>query len=484
MTAAEVRFDYTPTARQAAAHGSFADELLYGGAAGGGKTDYLIAEVLTTLLTFPGSNGVIFRRTYPDLRRPGGIVERLLMRVPPELGTYNAGEHKWRFRNGSLLELGHLQRDATVLQYQGAEFAVVAFDQLEQFTEYQYLYLRSRLRVAGETAAEFRRLGWRPRSIASANPGGPGHGWVKARFIDAPVPPGVIWRPAATLDEPCPGTRVFLPARVDDNPHLDDSYVDRLRNLPEDDRRALLEGDWDVYAGQRFRSFRRAVHVVDPEDVPLSPAYPRGIGVDYGFDAPFAALWGALLPDDLIVVYRELYRPGLTPEEQARAILAVEAEGERDAASGRPGGRLWIDPSTYARDPSAPRAVASAPDLPPPGSIAYKYRQAGLPVRKANNNRLAGVAAVAGALRIRGDRRPRLLIYSTCTNLIRTLPSLTRSPTNPEDVDTRAEDHAYDALRYLLLGMLGPRRPPGDPGPRRPESVPKTVTGGLSKQGF
>jgi hypothetical protein len=481
VTAVEVRLDYTPTARQAVAHEAFADELLYGGAAGGGKTDYLIGEVLATLLTFDRSNGGIFRRTFADLARPGGIIERLLLRVPPELGTYSMTEHKWRFRNGSVLELAHLQRDADVLKYQGAEYLVVAFDQLEQFSEFQYLYLRSRLRVSGDVADRVKAAGWRPRSIATANPGGPGHGWVKSRFIDAPVPRGKVWRPAATLEEPKPGTRVFLPAKVVDNPHLDESYIDRLRALPEDDRRALLDGDWDVYAGQRFR-LRRDVHVVDPEDFDVPLVMPRGMGVDYGLDAPFAALWGALFADDLIVVYRELYAPGLTPGEQAAAILAVEAEGERE--HGRPGARVFIDPSTFARDPGSPRAVAAAADLPPPGSIAWHYRTAGLPVRRANNNRLAGVAAVASALRIRRDGRPRLLIYSSCVNLIRTLPTLTRDPRNPEDVDTRGEDHAYDALRYLLLGMLGPRRPPDPGGPRSPRNAPKTVTGGLHKQGF
>ena len=478
--AAEVRLDYRPTEVQARAHGAFADELLYGGAAGGGKTDYLIAEVLATLLTFDHANGVIFRRHFVDLARPGGIIQRLLLRVPPEVGTYNATAHTWRFRNGSVLELAHLMRDADVLKYQGAEYLVAGFDQLEQFSEFAYLFIRSRLRVSGDTARAVADAGWRPRSIATANPGGPGHGWVKGRFIDAPVPPGTVWRPAATLDEPKPGTRVFLPAKVADNPHLDESYIDRLRALPEDDRRALLEGDWDVYAGQRFRSFRRAVHVIDPEELPIPLVLPRAKGVDYGLDAPFACLWGAAFADNLVVVYRELYRPGLTPQEQAALVKEAEAP---DVVGGRGTGPLFIDPSTYARDPGSPRAVAEG-DAPPRGSIAWHYRAAGLAVRRANNNRLAGVAAVSEALRIRRDARPRLLIYSTCVNLIRTLPTLTRSPTNPEDVDTRGEDHAYDALRYLLLGMLGPRRPPERGHAPPPGSTPRTVTGGLAKQGF
>jgi hypothetical protein len=483
-TGTTLRYDYTPTARQRVAHAAFSDELLYGGAAGGGKSRWLRAEVLSTLLRFPGASGVIFRRSFADLNRSDGHILSLHAEVPPGLGHYNAGEHAWTFHNGSRLELAHLQKDADVLKYQGAAYAVIAFDELTQFNEWQYRYMLSRLRVSGRVRDVIAAAGWRPRMLAAANPGGPGHGWVKARFIDA-APPETLWRPRSSTEEPRPGTRIFIPAKLSDNPHLDEHYRDRLAALPDAERRALLDGDWDVYAGQRFGGFRRAIHVIDPERLPIPLGVPRAMGVDYGLDAPFAALWGAQLGDGLVCIYRELYTPGLTAGEQADAILAAEASGERDPAAGRhiP---VALDPSSWARNPTVKTTIQPAiKDVPPPGSIAAEYRaRLGAAVTKAKNDRLMGVQLVADKLRVRRDGLPRLVIYSTCVNLIRTLPALPRDPRRPEDVDTKAEDHAYDALRYLLAHVARSTYDDSEgPGPMRRDRV-SAVTGGLRAAGF
>lgn len=484
-----------PNPAQARAHATEVDELLYGGAAGGGKTDYLIAEALAVCLEFPGAQVALFRRTYPQLAELGGIQYRLLDRLPqPQVGRYNGQERVWHLRNGSRIRLAYVARDADVTKFQGAEFAMIGVDQVEQFTEFQYLYLLHRLRVSGDLAAKMDAAGYRPKAIASANPGGVGHGWVKRRWIDPFPAGGVVFRPSPTIEEPNPGTRVFIPARLEDNEHnVDATYRRRLEALPEDERRAMLLGDWNVYKGQRFTGFRTGVHVVDPEDLPLKHArgVPRAIGIDYGLDAPFCALWGAKLADDLVVIYRELYRAELTPAEQAALILAHENPGER--TRGRPIPAA-LDPSCWARNPNhKPTKLEQAAGGPPPGSIAATYLEAGVPVERARNDRLAGVAEVADRLRIRRDGWPRLIIYSTCTNLIRTLPELPRDPRRPEDVDTRAEDHAYDALRYLLgaLDDLGPsldraggRTPPAarqTPASRRtPRTTGRTVTAGLA----
>ena len=452
-----VVIDYVPTARQAAAHTTYADETLYGGAAGGGKSRFARAEALAFALEVPGSATLILRRTFPDLARPGAMIPKWLEETPTALGSFNVQASRWTGRNGSTVDFGYLASDADVTNYQGAEYQLILVDEVTQQTEFRYRYLLSRLRASGPVKARLEALGYRPRVILTANPGGVGHAWVKARFID-PAPAGQVWRPRPTKDDPRPGTRTFIPAKVTDNPHVDDEYELRLDNLDEDTRRALKFGDWDVYAGQRFRDFRRDVHVIEPEDLPLSlGGIVRAVGVDYGLDAPYAALWGARLADGLIVVYREDYRPGLTPEEQATAIRTLEAPGERLPQRPIP---VALDPSTWARnphvkpDPVGPgnlRVGDDGKDDPPPGSIAAAYRdQLGTAVVKAHNDRLAGVALIASKLRVRADGLPRLLIYSTCRNLIRTLPALPRDQRRPEDVDTKAEDHAYDALRYLV----------------------------------
>lgn len=448
------RYPYVPTPRQKVAHQTVADELFYGGAAGGGKSEFLLGSHVTLALAVPGSSSVIFRRTFPDLNR--SLIPRLLERIPRSVAVYNSTEKVWKFRNGSRLELGQMERETDVLKYQGAEYQLVSFDELTQFTEYQYRYLLSRLRASGEVRDRLAALGWRPRMQAAANPGGPGHLWVKARFID-PNPPERVWRPAATLDEPKPGTRVFIPASVRDNPHLDESYTDRLSGLDPVLRRALLWGDWDILEGVRFTGWNRRIHVIDPSEFPVPPGagIVRGLGVDYGLDAPFSAHWGAKVNDGLVVVYRELYSAGLTPREQAAAILDAEAPGERTETRKIP---VWLDPSTWARNAhnANTKVQSSDPDAPPPGSIAHAYRvKMGRSVEKATNDRRAGAALLDDKLRLRPDGLPRILVYNTCVNLIRTLPALPRSLRDPEDVDTTAEDHAYDSLRYLLMGLEG-----------------------------
>lgn len=490
-----VSYDYTPHPRQEVAHGSFADELLYGGAAGGGKSRYARAEAVASCLEVNGLAAIIFRRSFPDLARAGGVIPKLLEETPRELGTYNATDHVWRFHNGSTLELAHLGRDADVTKYQGAEYQLIVWEEATHFTFYMFDYLKSRLRASGRVADQLRQLGRRPRVILTANPGGVGHAWVKSRYID-PAPAGKLWRPAPTDEEPSPGTRLFIPAKVSDNPSVDDGYVRRLDNLEDDLRRALRDGDWDVYQGQRFRAFRRDVHVIEPEDLPLElGGVTRGVGVDYGLDAPYAALWGAKLADGLIVVYREDYGAGYTPAQQADRILELERPGER-----RDGRRVPValDPSTWARNPHhlEPKAAGTTrvtnrgdDDAPPVGSIAGAYRERfGRQLVKARNDRLAGVALIADKLRVRADGLPRLLIYSTCTNLIRTLPALPRDPKRPEDVDTKAEDHAYDALRYLVMLLEGTPVGTGREAVRAPEDRARgsvrAVTSGIARGGF
>lgn len=466
MTAPTVTYQYVPHPRQQVAHNTIVGELLYGGAAGGGKSRWARAEAVRTCLLIPGARVALFRRTFPDLRR--AVIDYLRAEMPPGVATYNVADHEWRFTNGSILELASLDLEGDIYKYQGAEYALVIFEEITQFTQRQYKYLLSRLRVAGQVLNHMRQLGLRPRALATGNPGGVGHQWVRARWID-PAPPGTAFTPTPTVDEPEPLRRCYIPARVADNPSIDlDAYNRQLGALDPAMRRALRHGDWDILEGVRYPQWRRQTHVITPDQMPLPlVGYPRAVGVDYGMTAPFAALWGALLPDNLIVIYRELYQTGLTPTEQAEAIRDAEQPGERTRSRPLP---VALDPACWAR--AATNPTAHGTNGPPPGSIAHAYRHTlGATVVKANNSRLAGWSLVDEHLRVRADGLPRLLVYDTCINLIRTLPALPRAKNNPEDVDTHTDDHIADALRYLLqqLAPGGIPRVAPDPAAARPE---------------
>jgi hypothetical protein len=405
-------------------------------------------------LRVPGLAAIIFRRTFPDLNR--SVVGPLLEEIPQSLGRYNRSEHKWYFHNGSTLELGHLQTAKDLDKYQGAELAMICFEEATHFTEEQFRYLKSRLRVAGKVKARMEALGIRPRMILTANPGGVGHHWVKKRFVDPAPLGGKVFKARPTQGIPNPPTRCYIPARVTDNPSVDGGYIDQLNSLPENLRRALRDGDWNVLDGVRFPSWSNQVHVIEPSMLPIPHfGYPRAIGIDYGNTAPFAALWGAKLADDLIVIYREVGGTGLTPRQQAELIRDSEAPGERTPDRPIP---LVLDPSMWARSAANPLAVTKG-DVPPPGSIAHAYYEVfGSSISKANNDRIGGWALMEEQLRVRGDGLPRLLVYSTCTEFIRTFPAMPRDKKNPDDVDTKSFDHYGDAGRYLAYELIG--KPP------------------------
>jgi len=451
------------------------DEMLYGGAAGGGKTDALLALGVTACLAVPGFKVLLVRRNYPQIEQE--VLPRLLERVPARIARYHAGQRTFTFGNGSVFRLGHLSTTNARYRYQGVEYHMLLWDELTEFTRDEYMFLGSRLRVVGRVAEEMASRGFRPRVVSTSNPGGIGHGWVKQRFVD-PGPPRTFQPGRDTEDEPDGNSVMYVPARLEDNQYVDlDQYERVLRRLDPSMRRALREGDWDVLQGARFGQWRRAVHVVAPFVVPLV-GHPRAVGVDYGGTAPFAALWGVLLGDGLIYVYREVYRSGLTPRQQASLMRSSELPGEREAGRPIP---VALDPSTWNRSATDP-AVKVMGNVPPPGSIARAYYEAfGGSVVPARNARVAGWATLDELLAVREDGLPRLVVSEQCVNLIRTLPALLRSAQNPDDVSQspKQEDHAADALRYLVMQLVlgGDRRTAPDT--RRDPLLPGPLTSGL-----
>lgn len=419
-------------------------ELLYGGAAGGGKSDWTLHHHYQLAKDHPGYSGLIIRRTFPELRR--SLILRSWARFDRSLARYNVGDHTWYFHNGSVLEFGYCETDRDVFQYQSAEYDCVSVDELTQFeTDFVWTYLASRVRttirksMAGMPA---------PHMTAGTNPGGVGGMWVKARWID-PVPPEVINTVALELESGEVRTigRVFVPAKLADNRHVNRTqYRIALANLSDTLRAQLEDGSWDVVEGQYFDEWDRERHVVDP--FPIPEWWERLGGYDFGFANPACHLWAALGPDGQIVVYREMYGNRLSIGEQADRIhLAERADPSNQKNAERVDVRV-ADPSIWTRTGAGP-------------PIADQFNDEGVVFRKANNARIDGWMRLRAFLRTNeGTGEPGLVIFKTCTNLIRTLPMLVHDDKKPEDLNTKQEDHAADALRYLVMTRPAPTMAP------------------------
>lgn len=421
-------------------------DLLYGGAAGGGKTKGLLMDGLGWAARTPRIELWYIRATYPELR--DSFLKELEDISHAEIlgADWNEGRHTLTFPNRATLKFRHAKTMEHADQMLSASCQGLYIDERTTMLPKVLEKLSMRVRSADPSLPI---IGIR----SGSNPGKVGHMDCKTKFVD-PAPLGHR-RIRVSMPSGKRADRFFIPAKIEDNPYLDPDYEDRLALLDPAIQRAYREGRWDYFEGMAFIDFDPNIHVVDPEQYPLAQGYPLGTGIDYGMANPFCALWGMRLPDSLIVVYRELYATELTPSEQAAAIRGAQQNWEKPTP--------WLDPACWARQPDSPKPIAGAP---PKKSIAADYRAAGVRVERAWNDRLGGKALVHRGLRVQNDGRPRLVIYSTCHNLIRTLPNLPRDKNNPEDVDTAAEDHAYDGLRYLLGGMTGraprPARTYGD----------------------
>lgn len=428
-------------------HSLFAFERAYGGAAGGGKTESLLREVLRQV-HIPGYKAAIFRRTYPELEQ--SLIERAYEIYPAHGGRPKNKGRIWYFPTGkgslpSKVIFAHLEHETDVHIYQSAQFDVLGFDEATTFSEYQYVYMRSRVRGTNPAIRRYIVLG--------TNPGNIGHTWFKTRFIDGREPfKRYYFRMDGDREVETDKTdkkalsRVFVPAKVWDNPPLlenDPGYLNRLESLDPVTRRMLLNGDWDVFAGQYFSQFRRDTHVVEPFEVP--PSWKRYVGIDYGGTAPFAAIFIAVDYDGNAYVYKEYYEKGKTAFENARGVQALYVDPESQAPREKIDA-FFIDPSTFSRDA---RGETIAEIIRRPNrDLGYL----GIPVIPASNVRLAGWNSIREYLS-EDNGKPKLRIFSHCTNLIQFLPQMIHDRFRPEDLDTTMEDHAPDALRYVLQSL-------------------------------
>lgn len=414
-------------------------EVLYGGAAGGGKSYAMVADPVR-YFNNERFAGLLVRRSTEELRELISVSKQLYPKAIPGI-KFMERDKTWIAPSGATLWMSYLDRDDDVMRYQGQAFSWIGFDELTQWpTSYPWNYMRSRLRT---TSASGLPLYMR----ATSNPGGPGHNWVKKTFIDpssynkafwATDENGetIVWPKGHSREGQPLFKRRFIPANLFNNPYLADDgmYEANLLSMPEHQRRQLLEGDWSISEGAAFTEFNPRVHVIDPFDIPHS--WVRFRACDYGYGSTTAVLWFAVTPAEQVVIYRELYVSKVTASDLADLVLEAE-EGEK-IRYGVLDSSLW-----HNRGDTGP-------------SLAEQMIIKGCrwrPSDRSRGSRLAGKNEVHRRLQVdEFTNEPRLVFFNTCRNIISELPSLPLDKNNPEDIDTKSPiDHGYDALRYGLM---------------------------------
>lgn len=452
-------------------------EALYGGAAGGGKSEELLMlPIVRGFYKEPRFKGIIFRRTYPELESE--IIVRSREWYPLTGAKFNEERKRWTFPSGAIVRFGHAEYEEDVRRYDTDEYNYMAFDELTSFTEFQYTYL-SKTRCRSSSS----RL---PAIVRSAtNPGNIGHQWVKEYFID-PAPFGTI-----LIDKKTQLKRIFIQSFAEDNPYLmqnDPGYVRRLELLPEAERQAKRYGDWSVFEGMVFEDYREvpntdkgeppsACHVIPPFNVP--DWWLRFLSIDWGFSALTVALWGALSPENRLYIYREYAIKGaktstwateigrlsgtekyadivlcrsawqnrgeeLTQQEQFTKYSGLTA---RMSDSDRVAGKLLLQ--EYLRWRPKPQRK-----FPEAAEFSYDLSQAIL--RKHGLETYKTYLDTFEPEEPEGTL-PRLQIFPDCKELRKCLPlcmyekrsNVTNKPA--EDVREFPGDDAYDSVRYLVM---------------------------------
>jgi hypothetical protein len=414
-------------------------EVLYGGAAGGGKSYAMVADPVR-YFNNPRFAGLLVRRSTEELRELISVSKQLYPKAIPGI-KFMERDKTWIAPSGATLWMSYLDRDDDVMRYQGQAFSWIGFDELTQWpTSYPWNYMRSRLRT---TSASGLPLYMR----ATSNPGGPGHNWVKKTFIDPATyntpfwatddnGETIVWPKGHSREGQPLFKRRFIPANLFNNPYLADDgmYEANLLSMPEHQRRQLLEGDWSISEGAAFTEFSPKIHVIEPFDIPHS--WVRFRACDYGYGSTTAVLWFTVTPSEQVIVYRELYVSKVTASDLADLILEAE-EGEK-IRYGVLDSSLW-----HNRGDTGP-------------SLAEQMIMKGCrwrPSDRSRGSRIAGKNEIHRRLQVDDfTEEPRLVFFNTCRNIITELPSLPLDKNNPEDIDTKSPiDHGYDALRYGLM---------------------------------
>src|SRR5208337_5022132 len=434
---------YDPFDRQRDFHKSRKKYRLFGGAAGPGKTTALLYEGVFQALLNDRCDTLLLRRTYPELE--ASLISQLRRTVPRDLyESYNEAKHIITWANGSTTRFGYCRDENDVYQYQGAEFLFIGIDELTHFTlkQWQFLTSRNRCPIPGTF----------PCMAGATNPGNIGHAWVKALWVDKQPPTG-FERP----EQYDPQDYDFIRARMEDNPIYanDLNYRKTLEALPEQLRKAFLDGDWDVFAGQYFDLFEIGRHTARPEEIGMQSWWPRWISIDWGFQHPSAVYWHCAMPraatsyqrpvtrnpepsggearDDAaarIVTYREFVQNALSPRMLGQAI-AERCKDEKIQ-------EIYLSPDAFAHRTSEASIaeqlgeVLAANGLPRPS--------------QADDDRIGGWQLMYQLL-----EQDAWVITENCGKLIECLPQLVRDNRRVEDVRKVEGDDPADAARYGMV---------------------------------
>ena len=427
-----------------------ANEVLFGGAKGGGKSYLLRAAAIHWAARCPGIQIYLFRRRYPDLianhMRGANNFHQMLAPLIRKKKVRIIGDKDIRWSNGSNIFLRHLANDNDVSNYQGVEIHMLLMDELTHFTELMFTTLRTSVRLGDWHPPEMFRTKL-PKIICGTNPGSIGHAWVKKTFVDH----GAYYLVHTTKREGGM-IRQFIPARAEDNPALlknDPGYLDRLEGMGNAALvKAMREGDWNVVAGAAFGDvWRNALHVVKrPFAIPANWDIWRG--GDDGYASPASIHWLTQDKDtQTIYVIREIYQAGLLPEKLGERILRMDRaiklrwgpddyDYNDDILSGELDSAAFNDTGTGKKSRGAQM-----------NAMGCRWR----PVAKPKGSRIARVQLMHHLLSpnpLDPYGLPRLRFFPNCEHAIRTIPTLPIDEDDPEDVDTEAEDHAFDSVTY------------------------------------
>jgi hypothetical protein len=458
---------YEPQPNQVKLHNTRAPNLLYGGAAGGGKSHAARWHGIMFCMKYKAARVLLLRRKFKDLQQSHLL--SLRMEVPEELAKLNKSEHIMYFDNKSVLVFGHCNTEGDFASYLSSEWDLIIVDEAGQFTPWMLQMLPSRLRTTKPNIL--------PQYVICTNPGGVGHLFIKSRFVDKEV-----WEDDDPTYEPHKYT--FIQSFVQDNKYINREYVERLKALPDKERQAYLYGNWEIFVGQVFTEWRKEFHIVRMQ-------VPKGWrwygGMDWGMRNPGAFYLIAVGPDGDVYVRHELYFKDLTAYEAGTKIghmlltLPVEyiaCDSSMADQSGLSAPTLLEECQMGIQDVFNRAEVEDeqgnsiiAPQLMPvakgPGSRFVR--------QQLLHRYLAWETNEKGELKI--SKRPRCTFHPDCKHAVRTIPALPHDENKPEEVDTESEDHAYDAITYFLMS-----RPQPSEGPKPRKDYDHTHPG-LDKKG-